>query len=169
LKLVFGLSLECLRTATKILRIVDFLPEIWTKNLSNESQSIIACATLLDTIRRIQLWSICLSGKSIQISSQTSCPFSCARNFWHWGAVTLRHPFFLSWVETDAATVWPIVPAQDDRWWWLWSNRLNANWQGKPKYSEKTCPSATLSTTNPTWLNRARTKAATVRDRRLTT
>jgi hypothetical protein len=23
----------------------------------------------------------------------------------------------------------------------------------KPKYSEKTCPSATLSTTNPTWLN----------------
>jgi hypothetical protein len=25
------------------------------------------------------------------------------------------------------------------------------NWQGKPKYSEKTCPGATLSTTNPTW------------------
>jgi hypothetical protein len=24
-------------------------------------------------------------------------------------------------------------------------------WQGKPKYSEKTCSSATLSTTNPTW------------------
>jgi hypothetical protein len=23
--------------------------------------------------------------------------------------------------------------------------------QGKPKYSEKTCPSAILSTTNPTW------------------
>jgi hypothetical protein len=34
------------------------------------------------------------------------------------------------------------------RWWWLWRN---ANWQGKPKYSEKTCPSATLSTTNTTW------------------
>jgi hypothetical protein len=29
-------------------------------------------------------------------------------------------------------------------WWW------NEDWQGKPKYSEKTCPSATLSTTNPT-------------------
>jgi hypothetical protein len=27
----------------------------------------------------------------------------------------------------------------------------NEDWQGKPKYSEKTCPSATLSTTNPTW------------------
>jgi hypothetical protein len=25
------------------------------------------------------------------------------------------------------------------------------DWQGKPKYSEKTCPSAILSTTNPTW------------------
>jgi hypothetical protein len=27
------------------------------------------------------------------------------------------------------------------------------DWQRKPKYSEKTCPSATLSTTNPTWLD----------------
>jgi hypothetical protein len=26
----------------------------------------------------------------------------------------------------------------------------NEDWQGKPKYSEETCPSATLSTTNPT-------------------
>jgi hypothetical protein len=48
---------------------------------------------------------------------------------------------------------WPIVPAPDDRWWWLWRNWWNKDWQGKPKYSEKTCPSATLSTTNPTWLN----------------
>jgi hypothetical protein len=31
------------------------------------------------------------------------------------------------------------------------STRRNEDWQGKPKYSEKTCPSATLSTTNPTW------------------
>jgi hypothetical protein len=36
-----------------------------------------------------------------------------------------------------SATEWPI--------WW------NEDWQRKPKYSEKTCPSATLSTTNPTW------------------
>jgi hypothetical protein len=32
----------------------------------------------------------------------------------------------------------------------LWSNWWNEDWQGKPKYLEKTCPSATLSTTNPT-------------------
>jgi hypothetical protein len=54
-----------------------------------------------------------------------------------------------------AATVWPIVPAQNDRWW-VWSSRWNANWQGKLKYSEKTCPNASLSTTNPTWPNPGR-------------
>jgi hypothetical protein len=26
----------------------------------------------------------------------------------------------------------------------------NDDWQGKPKYSEETCPGATLPTTNPT-------------------
>jgi hypothetical protein len=36
-------------------------------------------------------------------------------------------------------------------WGWLWSNWWNEDWQGKPKYSEKTRPSAILSTTNPTW------------------
>jgi hypothetical protein len=50
-----------------------------------------------------------------------------------------------------SATVWPIVPAPDDRLWWVWSSRWNANWQRKRKYSEKTCSSATLSTTNPAW------------------
>jgi hypothetical protein len=35
---------------------------------------------------------------------------------------------------------------------WLWEWRIWCNeWQGKPKYLEKTCPDATLSTTNPTW------------------
>jgi hypothetical protein len=37
---------------------------------------------------------------------------------------------------------------------WLWGWRIirwNEDWQGKPKYSEKNCPSATLSTTNSTW------------------
>jgi hypothetical protein len=48
---------------------------------------------------------------------------------------------------------WPIVPAPDDRWLWSWINWWNEDWQGKPKYSEKTWPSATLSTTNLTWLD----------------
>jgi hypothetical protein len=35
---------------------------------------------------------------------------------------------------------------------WLWGWRIWWNeWQRNPKYSEKTCPGATSSTTNPTW------------------
>jgi hypothetical protein len=35
---------------------------------------------------------------------------------------------------------------------WVWGWRIWWDeWQGKAKYSEKTCPGATLSTTNPTW------------------
>jgi hypothetical protein len=51
-------------------------------------------------------------------------------------------------------------------WWWRswWNERF---WQGKPKYSEKTCPDATLSTTNPTCQTRARTRAAAVGSQRL--
>jgi hypothetical protein len=72
----------------------------------------------------------------------------------------LFHFFFLvSWGGVRlstlgmSATNWPIVLAPDDRWWRMWSSLWNENWQGKPKYSEKTCPSASLSTTNPTWLD----------------
>jgi hypothetical protein len=36
-------------------------------------------------------------------------------------------------------------------WLWGWRIYWNEDWQGKLKYSEKTCPNATLSTTNPTW------------------
>jgi hypothetical protein len=48
-----------------------------------------------------------------------------------------------------SATEWPIVPApgdyDDGEFWW------NEDWQGKPKYSEKNCPSATLSTIDRIW------------------
>jgi hypothetical protein len=68
----------------------------------------------------------------------------------------LRPPYS-EWAETESTWYcghyWPIVPDPDDRCWWLWSNWWNEDWQGKPKCSEKTCPSATLSTTNPTWLD----------------
>jgi hypothetical protein len=48
-----------------------------------------------------------------------------------------------------AAIYCPIVPAPGDWGWWI--IRWNEDWQEKPKYAEKTCPGATLSTTNPTW------------------
>jgi hypothetical protein len=66
-----------------------------------------------------------------------------------------------------AATFCPIVPATDDRWW-LWSNRWNENWQGKPKYSEKTAPVPLCPPQIPHDLTRARTQAAAVESRRLT-
>jgi hypothetical protein len=65
-------------------------------------------------------------------------------NYVSWGGVRLS-PLGKS------DTVLPLVPASDNRWWWMWSSRWNENWQGKPKYSEKTCFSAALSTTNPSW------------------
>jgi hypothetical protein len=47
------------------------------------------------------------------------------------------------------ATDWPVVACPE--WLWWWRIRWNEDWHGKPKYSEKTHPSATLSTTDPTW------------------
>jgi hypothetical protein len=55
---------------------------------------------------------------------------------------------FLGWGDLVHLVRRP--PALCERWW-MWSSRWNENWQGKRNYSEKTCPSATLSTTNPTW------------------
>jgi hypothetical protein len=61
---------------------------------------------------------------------------------------------FLGWGETESTWYvghyWPTVPVPVDSWW-VWSCQWNENWQEKPQHSEKTCLSATLSTTNPTW------------------
>jgi hypothetical protein len=62
--------------------------------------------------------------------------------------------FFLGGGDLRHQVLRPLLAyctAPDDRWGWLWSNWWNDDCQGKPKYSEKTCPSAILSTTNPTW------------------
>jgi hypothetical protein len=56
------------------------------------------------------------------------------------------------WVQLGplgmVATDWPIVACPGLLWWWIWCNE---DWQGILKYSEKTCSSAILSTTNLTW------------------
>jgi hypothetical protein len=54
-------------------------------------------------------------------------------------------------------------------WIWWWRIGWNEEWQEKPKYSEKTCPNATLSTTNPTWPGPGSDLAAAVGSQRLTT
>jgi hypothetical protein len=54
-------------------------------------------------------------------------------------------------------------------WLWGWRSWRNERfWQGKPKYSEKTCPDTTLSTTIPNCQIRERTRAATAGRQRLT-
>jgi hypothetical protein len=66
-----------------------------------------------------------------------------------------------------AAMYWPIVPVPGD----CEDGEVGGmkfGWQGKPTYSEKTCPGANLSTTNPTCQTRARTLAAAVGSQRLT-
>jgi hypothetical protein len=52
-------------------------------------------------------------------------------------------------------------------WLWGWRNWWN-EWQGKPKYSEKTCPDATLSITNPLDQTRDWTRVTAVGSQRLT-
>jgi hypothetical protein len=53
---------------------------------------------------------------------------------------------------------------------WLWGWRIwwNEDWQGKPKCSEKTCPSSALSTTNPTWPDPGSSPGRRVESQRLT-
>jgi hypothetical protein len=78
----------------------------------------------LNSISVIQFKSIVIS----EVSSKVVCSFF----------------FFVSWGRVR------LSPPPDDRWW-MWSSKWNETWQGKWKYSKKTCPSVSLSTTNFIW------------------
>jgi hypothetical protein len=84
--------------------------------------------------------------------------FCCFWSATCYAQISLNFRILVSFGWSETESTWyvapnsPIVPAPDDRWW-MWSSRGNENWQGKPKNSEKICPSATLSTTNPTWFD----------------
>jgi hypothetical protein len=69
-----------------------------------------------------------------------------------------------NWVHSARRPVYCTCPG----WLWWWRIWWNEDWQGKPKYSEETCSSATLSTTNQTWGTRVRTRAAAVGSHQLT-
>jgi hypothetical protein len=66
-----------------------------------------------------------------------------------------------------SVTNWPILAAPDDRRR-VWSSRWNENWQGKSKYSEKTCPISLCSPQIPHDLTWPGTRAAAVGSRRVT-
>jgi hypothetical protein len=50
----------------------------------------------------------------------------------------------------------------------MWSSRWNEIWRGKPKYSEKSCASATLSMTNPTSPDLGSNSGAALESQRVT-
>jgi hypothetical protein len=85
----------------------------------------------------------------------------------HSGLYLVRFLFFplMDWDLSPlgtAATIWPIVPALDDRWWWLNSNQWNADCRRKPG-PVPLCPPQI-----PHNLTQARTRVAAVGSQRLT-
>jgi hypothetical protein len=71
------------------------------------------------------------------------------------GNVALGRDFFIGivggvesyWVHSVLRP--PMAYCASPGWLWWWINWWD-DWQEKPKYSDKTCPTAALSTTNPT-------------------
>jgi hypothetical protein len=65
--------------------------------------------------------------------------------------------FFFKWVGWDfgyCGHYWAIVPAPDDRWWWLWREICGMKiGRGNRSTRRKPAPAPLLSTTNPTWLD----------------
>jgi hypothetical protein len=80
--------------------------------------------------------------------------------YWNWGR-------WIPYRMSTAAIYWPIVPVpgdcEDGE-----VGGMKCGWQGKPKYSKKTCPGAILCNTNPSCQTRAQTRAAAVGSQRLT-
>jgi hypothetical protein len=71
--------------------------------------------------------------------------------------------FLILFCETNGTAATPGL------WRWLWRSRWNVDWQGKPKFSEKTWPSATFVHQKiPHDQTRVWTRAAAVGSRRLT-
>jgi hypothetical protein len=91
--------------------------------------------------------------------SPLSCHFIPLQSKYSAQHPVLKHPstFFGSVGCGETLSTWyvghelSIVPGKNHRW--VWSIWWSENLKGKLKYeySEETCPSATLSTTNPTW------------------
>jgi hypothetical protein len=86
--------------------------------------------------------------KTVWFNSQTKYKTCTYSHYKGWHPLTSVNYFFISWGGVrpsplgSLATIWPTVPALDDRWWWwwVWSIWRNENWQGNPKYSEKGLP-----------------------------
>jgi hypothetical protein len=70
-------------------------------------------------------------------------PFTKGTFPWRWGGSSTR-----AWMPTYVSIL--RIPQMI----WVWRATVEWYWQGKIKKTQrKTCPTATLSTTNPTWIN----------------
>jgi hypothetical protein len=132
------LSVGSEETIRSWVRIVAVLAKILSENLRNACQERYRYANLLI----VTAWSISglLPGTCVWYfrSHDFVCFFICIVGG---GTESTRHVGH--WMAYCTCPGW--------LWWWrIWCSE---DWQGKPKYSEKTCPSATLSTTNPTCQN----------------
>jgi hypothetical protein len=63
---------------------------------------------------------------------------------------------------------WPLVPAPDDMWGWLWSNWWNEDWQENRSTRRKPAPAPLCPPQIPLDQTRDRTRAAAVGSQRLT-
>jgi hypothetical protein len=66
-----------------------------------------------------------------------------------------------------SATIWPIVPAQDDEWL-AWGYQWNKNWQEVPKHLKESSPGLLFPPQIWKGLTRARTRSVAVGSRQLT-
>jgi hypothetical protein len=159
------------RTCMPLMRLEPVIPScVWSKTVSN----------LTHTATRISLfpssWNSLKRNKSWRVFQAYFCMYgeysyslTLPRIFYG-----IQQPFFFNsnsggWSPTGCTrhVGHQLASCTCPGWLW-WRFGWNYDWQGKPKYSGKTWPSATFSTTNPTWPDRARTRAAAVESQRLT-
>jgi hypothetical protein len=90
-------------------------------------------------------WGMHTAMRSLGYSSEATCGREIPRLL-KWSYMWEINPKEEARCLEATALFLPIVACPGWLWWWrIWWNA------GKPKYSEKTRLSATLSTTNPTW------------------
>jgi hypothetical protein len=100
---------------------------------------------------RLRAWRLMdrssIPGK-VRFSTETRAhPASCAVS----QEVKLTPHLHSSFFSVGCLTTLLVSKSYSVRWLNLKKLVLSENWQGKPKYTEKTCLSSTSSTTNPTW------------------
>jgi hypothetical protein len=96
----------------------------------------------------------------------------CLRPLGYWVYTALFSQYLLFFFFVRLLALRPLVAycaSLGCQWRWVWRSRWNVDWQGKPKLSEKNCPSATsVHHKIPHDQTQVWTRAAAVESRRLT-